>query len=79
MPQRAVTELQGGYQVVVVTADNKIEIRPVKVGERAGTLWVINEGLKTGERVVAEGLQQVKAGMSLSPKGFQAESKGHNK
>ena len=79
VPQRAVTELQGGYQVVVVTADNKIEIRPVKVGERAGTLWVINEGLKTGERVVAEGLQQVKAGMSVSPKGFQAESKGHNK
>ena len=68
VPQRAVTELQGGYQVVVVTADNKIEIRPVKVGERAGKLWVVDEGLKTGERVVAEGLQQVKAGMSVSPK-----------
>jgi len=79
VPQRAVTELQGGYQVVVVTADNKIEIRPVKVGGRVGTLWVIDEGLKTGERVVAEGLQQVKAGMSVNPKGFQPESKGHNK
>jgi len=44
-----------------------------------GTLWVIDEGLKTGERVVAEGLQQVKAGMSVNPKGFQPESKGHNK
>ena len=48
VPQRAVTELQGGYQVAVVTADNKVEIRPVKVGERTGTLWVIDEGLKTG-------------------------------
>ena len=71
MPQRAVTELQGGHQVVVVTADNKIEIRPVKVGERAGNLWVINEGLKTGERVVAEGLQKVKAGMTVTPKALQ--------
>jgi len=79
VPQRAVTELQGGYQVAVVTADNKIEIRPVKVGGRSGTLWVIDEGLKTGERVVAEGLQQIKAGTAVSPKGFLPESKGQNK
>ena len=48
VPQRAVTELQGGHQVAVVTADNKVEIRPVKVGERTGNLWVVDEGLKTG-------------------------------
>ena len=64
------TELQGGYQVAVVTADNKVEIRPVKVGERTGNLWVVEEGLKAGERVVAEGLQKIKAGMTVATKSF---------
>ncbi len=68
VPQRSVTELQGGHQVAVVTADNKVEIRPVKVGERTGNLWIVDEGLKPGERVVAEGLQKVKAGMTVTPK-----------
>ena len=71
VPQRAVTELQGSYQVAVVTQDNKVDIRPVKVGERAGTLWVIDQGLKPGERVVVEGLQKLKAGMTVNPKPFQ--------
>ncbi len=70
MPQRAVIELQGGYQVAVVDSDNKVEIRPVKAGERVGALWVISEGLKPGERVVAEGIQKVKQGMAVSPKPF---------
>jgi RND family efflux transporter, MFP subunit len=74
VPQRSVTELQGGHQIAVVTADNKVEIRPVKVGERTGNLWVVEEGLKAGERVVAEGLQKVKTGMTVTPKAFIPES-----
>jgi membrane fusion protein (multidrug efflux system) len=72
VPQRAVTELQGGYQVAVVGKDNKIEIRPVKVGERIGPQWIIEAGLKPGERVVAEGIQRVKAGMTVNPKPLKA-------
>ena len=68
VPQRAVTELQGGHQVAVATPDNKVEIRSIKVGERTGTLWVVDEGLKPGERVVAEGLQKIKDGMTVTPK-----------
>jgi membrane fusion protein (multidrug efflux system) len=71
IPQRAVTEMQGSYQVAVVTADNKVDIRPVKVGQRSGSLWIIDHGLTLGERVVVEGLQKVKAGMTVDPKPFQ--------
>ena len=71
VPQRAVTEMQGSYQVAVVTPENKVEIRPVKVGHRSGNLWIIDHGLKPGERVVVEGLQKVKAGMTVDPKPFQ--------
>jgi len=68
VPQRAVTELQGNYQLAVVNSDNKVEIRPVKVGERAGTQWIIEEGVKPGERVVAEGIQKVGPGAIVNPK-----------
>jgi membrane fusion protein, multidrug efflux system len=71
VPQRAITELQGQYQLAVVGPDNKIEIRSVKVAERAGNLWVIDQGLQPGERVVVEGLQKVKAGMTVDPKPFE--------
>lgn len=74
VPQRAVSELQGSYQVAVVGNDNKIEIRPVKVGERVGTEWIVDEGLKPGEKVVAEGIQRVSAGMTINPKPFKATS-----
>ena len=67
VPQRAVMELQGGYEVAVVNADNKVDIRPVKVAERVDNLWVIDEGLKPGEKVVAEGVQKVKQGTAVSP------------
>jgi len=60
--------LQGNYQVAVVGSDNKVQIRPVKVGERIGTDWIIAEGLKPGERVVAEGVQKVRGGMAVNPK-----------
>jgi len=68
VPQRAVTELQGSFQVAVVGRDNKVDIRPVKLSERVDNLWVIDEGLKPGERVVAEGVQKVKQGMNVNPK-----------
>ncbi|HEV8711294.1 MAG TPA: efflux RND transporter periplasmic adaptor subunit [Candidatus Binatia bacterium] len=68
VPQRAVQELQGSYRVAVIGADNKVEFRPVKVGARIGSLWIIDEGLKSGERVVAEGLQKVRDGLTVNPK-----------
>src|SRR5207245_340607 len=76
VPQRAVSELQGGYQVAVVDGEDKVSIRTVKVGDRVGTNWIIADGLKRGERVVAEGVQKVRPGMQVNPKPFAAESKG---
>ena len=76
VPQRAVTELQGGYQVVVVDDENKASIRPVTVGERVGAQWIIADGLNPGERVVVEGVQKVRPGMRVNPKPFVAETKG---
>jgi RND family efflux transporter MFP subunit len=63
VPQKAVSELQGSYQVTVVDAENKVHIQPVRVGERSGTMWIIQEGLQPGQRVIAEGIQRVKEGM----------------
>jgi membrane fusion protein (multidrug efflux system) len=71
VPQRAITELQGRYQLAVVGPDNTVEIRSVKVAERTGNLWVIEQGLQPGERVVVEGLQKVKAGITVNPKPYQ--------
>src|SRR6266853_1716750 len=76
VPQRAVSELQGGYQVAVVDSDNKVSIRTVQAGDRVGNQWVIAEGLKQGERVVAEGIQKVRPGMQGTPKPFTAETQG---
>jgi membrane fusion protein (multidrug efflux system) len=70
VPQRAVNELQGRFQVAVVGPDHKVDLRWVKVGERTGSLWVIDEGLKPGERVIVEGIQKAKAGMPVTPKPF---------
>ena len=68
IPQRAVQETQGVYQVAVVGADDKVALRTVQPGEQVDGLWIINEGLKPGERVVTEGLQKVKDGIVVSPK-----------
>jgi membrane fusion protein (multidrug efflux system) len=76
VPQRAVTELQGRYQVAAVGPDNKVDLRWVKVGERFGPLWVIDEGLKPEDRVIVEGIQKVKAGMPVTPKPYQEASAG---
>jgi membrane fusion protein, multidrug efflux system len=76
IPQRAVTELQGGYQVAVVGSDNKISIRTVTVGDRVGSDWIIADGLKPGETVVAEGVQKVRPGMQVNPKPYAMETTG---
>jgi membrane fusion protein (multidrug efflux system) len=73
VPQPAVTALQGSYEVDVVGEDDKITIRPVKVGERIGTMWIIQDGLKPGERVVVEGQQTLQPGMIVQPKPFVTE------
>lgn len=65
VPQRAVTELQGSYQVAVVGSDNKVSIRPVKVGERVDTMWILESGVKPGELVIVEGLQKVRDGSTV--------------
>lgn len=74
IPQRAVMELQGKYQAAVVGSDNKVSIRQVKAAERVGSLWVIEEGLKSGEHVVTEGLQKVKDGGVVVTKAFRPDS-----
>jgi membrane fusion protein (multidrug efflux system) len=68
VPQRAVNELQTGYQVAVVGSDDKAEIRTVQAGERVGTMWVIDSGLQPGDRVVVEGFSRVKSGAKVNPK-----------
>jgi membrane fusion protein (multidrug efflux system) len=73
VPQRAVSELQGSYQVAVVDADNKVHIQPVKVGERTGSLWVIEEGLHPGQRIIVEGIQRIREGMIVTTTNFTAE------
>jgi membrane fusion protein (multidrug efflux system) len=67
VPQRAVMELQGRHMIAVVREDNTAEIRPVRVGPRSGKLWVIEEGLSSGETVVVEGVQKCRPGQPVSP------------
>src|SRR3981081_1384230 len=74
IPQRAVSELQGTYDVAVVDAGNKVSIVSVKVGEQVGSMWVIENGLKPGDRVVAEGVQKVRPGAQVNAKPFSAQS-----
>jgi RND family efflux transporter MFP subunit len=68
VPQEAVSELQGNYQVVVVDQDNKAHIRPVQMGERIGSMWEVTDGLKPGERVVVQGFQKAREGAPVTVK-----------
>jgi membrane fusion protein (multidrug efflux system) len=70
VPQRAVAELQGSYQVAIVGEDHKIEMRTVKVGDRTESSWIIDEGLKAGETIVVEGTQKAKPGAVVNPKPY---------
>ena len=70
VPQRAVIELQGSYQVAVIGSGNHVEFRSVKVGDRIDSMSIIEDGLKSGESVIVEGLQKVKPGVVVNPKSF---------
>jgi RND family efflux transporter MFP subunit len=70
VPQRAVTQLQGSYQIVLVDDQNKAHLQSVKVGDQTGSHWVIESGLKPGDRVVVEGLQKAKEGAVVDPRPF---------
>jgi membrane fusion protein (multidrug efflux system) len=74
VPQSAVKELQGGYQVAVVGADRKASIRAVKAGEKVGTMWVI-DGLNPADQVVVEGIANVKDGTTVVPKPANLQAK----
>src|SRR5437773_989458 len=68
VPQEAVNELQGNFQVAVVDQSNKVSIRPVKMGERIGAMWEVTEGLKPGDKVVVQGLQKAREGSTVAAK-----------
>ena len=75
VPQRAVTELQGSYQIALVNDEqgtNKVHLQPVTVGDRIGSDWIIEKGIKPGDRVIVEGTQKVKEGAAVVPKPFAA-------
>jgi membrane fusion protein (multidrug efflux system) len=67
VPQRAVNDTQGTYQVAVVQPDSTVAVRAVEVGERSGNLWVIRKGVEAGEQVIVEGIQKVRGGMTVRP------------
>jgi len=67
VPQAAVNQLQGTYQVTVIGTDNRAQLRTVEVGPRVGPLWVITSGLKRGERVVAAGAEKARNGELVNP------------
>ncbi len=70
VPQEAVTELQGTRLIAVVDGSNKVNIRPVQLGETVGKDWIVLKGVQAGDRVVVEGLQKVRQGMQVNPKPF---------
>ena len=77
IPQSAVAQSQGSYQVAVIGGDHKVSMRTVKPGETVGTMWVVDEGLKPGEQVVVEGLQKLKEGILVTPKPVQLSAEGN--
>ncbi len=76
VPQRCVSELQGTFMVFIVNGENKIEQRKVKLGNTIGSFWLVKEGLQDGDKVVFEGLQKVKTGMTINP--VEADTKDLN-
>ncbi len=70
VPQRAVNELQGSYQVDVVDANDKVHVRSVKVGEQVGGDWLIEQGLAAGDQVIVEGTQKVREGLTVAPQPY---------
>ena len=68
VPQRAVNELQGHYQIAVVGANNRVSIRTVELGERVGEMWIVERGVNAGDSVISEGVSKVRDGMTVNPK-----------
>jgi membrane fusion protein (multidrug efflux system) len=76
VPQRAVQDLQGSHSVFTVDSDNKAVARTVVTGDRVGEMWIVQQGLKPGDRVVVEGLQKVRPGMVVNPQPYRANPAG---
>src|SRR5215813_13751711 len=76
VPQLAVQEIQGLYSVMVVKPDATVEQRMVKAGERVGNLWIINSGVKPGEKVIVEGVQKVQPGMKVAATLVKTDGEG---
>ena len=68
VPQQAVSELQGSYQVAAVDSNDTVSIKPIHVGDQIGSLWVVRDGLNPGDRVIVDGIQKVGPGMHVKPK-----------
>jgi membrane fusion protein (multidrug efflux system) len=79
VPQRAVRDLQGIYQVGVVASGDTVAMRTVQVGERVGTLWLIEKGLQPGDRIIVEGIEKVRAGEKVAPTVVEADPAGESR
>jgi len=71
VPQRAVSELQGGFLIAIVDQEDRARIRSVKMGQKVGTWWIVDDGLKPDDRIVVEGVQKVQDGLLVTPKSYQ--------
>jgi len=67
IPQKCVKELQGQFSVFVVNDENKVETRQIQAGVKIGSLWLVEDGLQPGDKVISEGLQKVRNGMVVNP------------
>ncbi len=76
VPQAAVTELQGSFQVAIVGSDNKVKIQPVQVGAQIGSDSIITQGVSAGERVMVGGMQYARQGASVTPEAVAAAAGG---
>jgi membrane fusion protein (multidrug efflux system) len=75
VPQRAVTlGGNGSATVMLVTSDNKVEARNIKIGDAVGDQWIVTDGLKAGETVIVEGLQKAKPGSEVKPVPFTTDN-----
>jgi RND family efflux transporter MFP subunit len=78
VPQQAVSELQGSYQVAAVDGNDTVSVKPIHVGDQVGSLWVVRDGLNPGERVIVDGVQKVAPGMHVKPKPSSQEARPGN-
>jgi membrane fusion protein (multidrug efflux system) len=79
VPQRCLSEIQGKYSLYIVNDSNKVERRDVETGLTVDSFWVITKGISQGEKVVYEGIQQVREGMTIKPEIVELNEKGQKK